>query len=325
MSKNRVTTVYCMSALRNVHLLSETQMTMQQNWYHSPHLTVSLGLLTGSGPSASSLHFISLTLSLGETVIYHRHGKHSCGACVGLIFFGPRTALSLDAFCLFPQAVPPSSPWGGVCRCGGLPALPGSFAVPHRLVARRRRCSSGGPTPPRSQLTSRSSPCRLSPAQPPQFSPWVWPPESALQHAAPVCIGHLRQGRSGPWLSIFPSANWLLRFPLRPSPALSRQWGDFQVAEAFFSHSSLRGAQILSHSLSLSLSLFPSFALPSHVDFLAMSEVWGPLPHSADVLGEALHLDMFCMYLCEEVSSRSYSSASLITPSPLSSFYRWRN
>ena len=114
MSKNRVTTVYCMSALRNVHLLSETQMTMQQNWYHSPHLTVSLGLLTGSDPSASSLHFISLTLSLGETVIYHRHGKHSCGACVGLIFFGPRTALSLDAFCLFPQAVPPSSPWGGV-------------------------------------------------------------------------------------------------------------------------------------------------------------------------------------------------------------------
>ena len=179
MSKNRVTTVYCMSALRNVHLLSETQMTMQQNWYHSPHLTVSLGLLTGSGPSASSLHFISLTLSLGEIVIYHRHGKHSCGACVGLIFFGPRTALSLDAFCLFPQAVPPSSPWGGVqmrwpastpgiLRCAPLPGgtqakmlLWGSHPSPLAAPDKRALRSGSHHAPAPAGCLQRSHPSSL--------------------------------------------------------------------------------------------------------------------------------------------------------------------
>ena len=77
----------------------------------------------------------------------------------------------------FPRLCP-HLPLAGVCRCGGRPALPGPFAVPHRLMARRRRCSSGGPTPPRLQPPT-SALCALARIR-------LQPPQAVSSAASPV-------------------------------------------------------------------------------------------------------------------------------------------
>ena len=72
----------------------------------------SLGLLIGSGSSASSFYlYFSYSVSLGETLLspvvlegYLYVGVSLCSLC-GFNIFGARAVLSMDACCLFPQCV----------------------------------------------------------------------------------------------------------------------------------------------------------------------------------------------------------------------------
>ena len=165
----------------------------------------------------------------------------------------------------------PIIPLRRVCRCSGLPALLGSCDVSHCLRACKERCSSGGPTPPLSQPPtmalytlshSHSSPFRLSPAHPTLVlslgltsEAWASAPSPHLHQASQA--GELRAlvltVCAGRPLSIFPSANWLLRSPLRWSSPSVPPVRDFQGAGNFLLSQLPLRAQILSQFLSLSL------------------------------------------------------------------------
>ena len=202
----------------------------------------------------------------------------------------------------------PIIPLRRVCRCSGLPALLGSCDVSHCLRACKERCSSGGPTPPLSQPPtmalytlshSHSSPFRLSPAHPTLVlslgltsEAWASAPSPCLYQASQA--GELRAlvltVCAGRPLSIFPSANWLLRSPLRwssPSVPLVRGLPGCRNLSSLTAPS--EGTDPV--PIPFSLSLFSSFVLPNHVEiFLPFQKSEVLCQHSVDVLWESFHI-----------------------------------
>ena len=226
----------------------------------------------------------------------------------GFNIFWPKGCFEFGCLPPLSSGRAPIIPLRRVCRCSGLPALLGSCDVSHCLRACRERCSSGGPTPPLSQPPtmalytlshSHSSPFRLSPAHPTLVlslgltsEAWASAPSPCLYQASQA--GELRAlvltVCAGRPLSIFPSANWLLRSPLRwssPSVPLVRGLPGCRNLSSLTAPS--EGTDPV--PIPFSLSLFSSFVLPSHVEiFLPFQKSEVLCQHSVDVLWKSFHI-----------------------------------
>ena len=179
-----------------------------------------------------------------------------------------------------------------------------------------------------------SSPFRLSPCNQPHSFPQVCHLKPEFQCPAPACTSrHVSQaGECGRvarticaglfpfclsqtgcctllWASEALFLSWLISLLVRGLPS---------VKEPFLFHRSHLGVQVASCFLFF---LF-SFVLPSYIEiFLALLGVWDLLlTLSRYSLRIVPHLDVFLMYLREELSSTSFYSVILIGPSPCFTF-----